>query len=472
MSALAAAALLAGCAAPPQSRDAHVLKFNDGGKFRILQLTDTHICWRDTLEYAGAYEQECWLLDTEKPDLVVYTGDVVTGTPAEPAWADFLKPCDERGIPFVVVLGNHDREQDMTEQQIAGAVMTHPMSLNTASQGWLDDLAIEIRSSDGGRAAAMLYCMDSGDYTQSPQVDCKYGWIRSDQAEWYREKSGAAAAANSNVPLPSYAFFHIPLTEYPEAFDAGDIVSGVRGEEGGHSSLNSGLLAAFVEQSDVHAAFVGHDHVNDYVVTRDGVSLVYGRFSGRNTTYHSLPYGARLVELSEDDYGFRTWIREYRGDCVQCDTVSVDADYSLKKAVPALKRVHGLERRTLVGEFSSLEDCLSGECSCVDTVASPYMPKTDTCGCHARVLTGKLCVPETGVWYFHVTGYDSATLSIDDWTVSGRKRFQGAVGLEEGCHDFKVVLLNSRESERMRVQWRPLRSPRYQDIPEERFFVE
>ena len=92
-----------------------------------------------------AFQQLCYMLDTEKPDLAVFTGDVVTGIGADSSWVNFMKPFDERGIPFVVTLGNHDREQELTERQIADIVMSHPMSLNTAKSGWLDDMAVPIR---------------------------------------------------------------------------------------------------------------------------------------------------------------------------------------------------------------------------------------------------------------------------------------------------------------------------------------
>ena len=108
---------LAGCSSnekPATSNDI-TLRFNDQGKFKILQLTDTHICWERQDEYVKAFQQLCYMLDTEKPDLAVFTGDVVTGIGADSSWVNFMKPFDERGIPFVVTLGNHDREQELTE---------------------------------------------------------------------------------------------------------------------------------------------------------------------------------------------------------------------------------------------------------------------------------------------------------------------------------------------------------------------
>ena len=448
------------------------LRFNPTGRFKILQMTDTHLCWGKKAEYREAYEGQVRLLDLENPDLVIYTGDVVTGIPADSAWVDFFKPCDDRHIPFFVLMGNHDREQNLTERQLADLVLSHPMSLNTAEEGWLDDRVLEIKSSAGPDVSALLYCLDSGDYAQTPGVDSHYGWFRADQVEWYRRTSLRHTAAHGGVPYPAYAFFHIPLLEYGESYAAGRIVSGTRQEGECAGRLNTGLFSAFAECGDVHAVFSGHDHVNDYVVEKDGIYLAYGRFSGRNTTYHNLPFGARVIELEQGNYGLRTWIRELPEGIVQLDTLPVNLDYALRGAVPAKGRSHGLTRTEYAGDFSVPEDILAGVRVKTDTVSDPYLPRRTHPSPHGYVLEGKLFVPEPGVWFFHVTGYDCASLSVDGWTLAGNKRTQGRVNLEKGFHDVRVILADKEGMERMRIQWRRLDQARYQDIPEECFFLD
>ena len=467
--------LLAGCSGKEVTSTSKeiTLRFNDQGTFKILQLTDTHICWEKQEEYAKALQQECYMLDTEKPDLVIFTGDVVTGILADSAWVNFLKPMDERGIPFVITLGNHDREQELTERQIADIVMSHPMSLNTAESGWLDDMALEIKSSSGDGIAALLYCMDSGDYTTNETVSSSYGWFRWDQVDWYRNTSFAYTNAHGGVPYPAYSFFHIPLLEYGETFGTGPVISGVREEDECPGFLNTGLFSAFVECGDVHASFAGHDHVNDYVVKKDDVFLIYGRFSGRNTTYFNLPFGSRIIELTEGDYGLRTWIREADGGIVQRDTLKVDVDYTLHKAVEAKGRDHGLARTEYEGDFTVAEDILAGTKLESEVVSSPFVIRKRHQSSHGYLQSGKLYVPETGVWHIHVTSRGEATIHIDDWTMSGDSRFQGRVNLEKGFHDFKVTMADKAGGQdRLRVQWRRIDCARYRDIPEEYFYLE
>ena len=63
------------------------------------------------------------------------------------------------------------------------------------------------------------------------------------------------------------------------------------------------------EMGDIEGVFVVHDHDNDYAVMWQGILLVYGRYTGGNTVYNNLSNGARIIELTEGEKGFCTWIR-------------------------------------------------------------------------------------------------------------------------------------------------------------------
>ncbi|MFQ9503435.1 MAG: hypothetical protein ACLR1G_05060 [Alistipes indistinctus] len=63
---------------------------------------------------------------------------------------------------------------------------------------------------------------------------------------------------------------------------------------------------------DVQAILCGHDHDNDYAMQWNGMFLMFGRFGGCDTVYNDLkPSGARVIELTEGEPGFRSWIRIY-----------------------------------------------------------------------------------------------------------------------------------------------------------------
>jgi hypothetical protein len=69
------------------------------------------------------------------------------------------------------------------------------------------------------------------------------------------------------------------------------------------------MFAAMLEKGDVMGMFVGHDHVNDYIFNYYGIALTYGRFSGSKNVYGDLTSGVRMIELTEGQQSFDTWIR-------------------------------------------------------------------------------------------------------------------------------------------------------------------
>ena len=96
---------------------AQELRFNSNHKFKIVQFTDVHWIYDDPKSEEAA-ERMCEVLDAEKPDLVVYTGDVIFAKPAAKALDRALEPVIERGIPFAVTWGNHDDEHDMSRKEL------------------------------------------------------------------------------------------------------------------------------------------------------------------------------------------------------------------------------------------------------------------------------------------------------------------------------------------------------------------
>ena len=69
--------LVLGCLQPGYTQKP-VLKFNKDGKFKIVQFTDVHYIHGNP-KSAVSLERINEVLDAEKPDLVLFTGDVIYG---------------------------------------------------------------------------------------------------------------------------------------------------------------------------------------------------------------------------------------------------------------------------------------------------------------------------------------------------------------------------------------------------------
>jgi hypothetical protein len=297
-----------------------VLKFREDGEFKIVQFTDMHICegkseYRDA-ELKKTFGRLSRIINQEKPDLIVLTGDIVIDGNRARGWERLLDTLNKYKVPFCYMNGNHDPER-YSRTEIASFVVSSPYSLNELDKAdELADMEIEVLSSKDGKVASLLYCLDSRDYSTIDHVK-GYGWFSSEQVAWLRNCCLKRAKANGGVPVNSMAFFHICLPEYSQAWDNPEKNSKGRAAENEcPGALNTGMFAAMVETGSVMGVFVGHDHDNDYVVAENGVALGYGRFSGDDTTYNNLRPGVRVIVLEEGQRAFRSWIIEDDGRVV------------------------------------------------------------------------------------------------------------------------------------------------------------
>lgn len=308
---------------------AQELRFNSNHKFKIVQFTDVHWIYDDPKSEEAA-ERMREVLDAERPDLVVYTGDIIFAKPAAPALQRALAPAIERGIPFAVTWGNHDDEQDMTRAELSAYIKDMKGNLTSHTEGisGQTNYTLSVKSSDGRRDAAVLYIFDSHSYSKIERVK-GYDWIKHDQVAWYIEQSKAFTAKNGGSPLPALAFMHIPLPEMRDMTQNQNIyMVGTRKEMVCAPEINTGLATAMLSAGDVMGLFVGHDHVNDYVVDWYGILMGYGRFTGGKTVYHDIPQGngARVIELTEGSRDIHTWIRIKDGKVINEVNFPADAE--------------------------------------------------------------------------------------------------------------------------------------------------
>ena len=121
--ACAAIVLLIGGVAAASDKN---LTFNAKGKFKLIQLTDIHLGEADEND-VKSQALISKLIDLEDPDVVIVTGDVVSGY----AWDGKTKPwaaiqyakmadaITAKGKYWATTAGNHDEEGDLTREQIS-----------------------------------------------------------------------------------------------------------------------------------------------------------------------------------------------------------------------------------------------------------------------------------------------------------------------------------------------------------------
>lgn len=321
--------------AAPGHPDRPGLAFGADGTFRVVQYNDTQDNHRTDVRTIELIEK---VLDTERPDFVVFNGDVVNGdmTTAEQvrtAYDNVVGPVEARAIPWALTFGNHDEDSaavtGMTEPRIREFLRTYPHHVGSTAGGVSGDSnqVLPVASRAGGRPAFALWLLDSGRY--SPETiagqaveEYTYETVHADQVAWYRQTSMDLQGGAAD-PVPGLMFFHIPLWEFrhlwfgspteatDEAHEAAvgkHSIVGERNEREYTAQFNPGLFHAALERGDVRGMFCGHDHVNDYVGNYFGIHLGYGPGTGFGTyglegaDVHRMR-GARVFDLDENHPG-------------------------------------------------------------------------------------------------------------------------------------------------------------------------
>lgn len=327
-----------GADAVTPAEKAHV-SFGEDGKLTILQVADiqdnamlSYLCKRSII----------YAVKEAQPDLIVLTGDNISGPScrtelsAKKAIRDVMGVFERLGVPVAMVFGNHDDEKtplDKLEQieqyeqyscfiGSAGVVAELKVGDNSTLNAGTYNIPI-YESAKSDKVAYNVWCFDSGNYNPDPQYG-GYGYVLPEQVEWYVKTSEALKAANGGEPVPSVAFQHIIPPHVWRALKQTDAGAAGAVEHGGkYYVLPDGVdretnwmseapcppntacepayaeVDAMLQQGDVQAVFVGHDHVNHYIVPYEGIDLVSSQgctFSSYNDQHR----GFRVITIDRE----------------------------------------------------------------------------------------------------------------------------------------------------------------------------
>ena len=289
--------------------------------FKTVQLTDIHI-GAGFLSFAkdsSAITTVATMLKAEKPDLVIITGDIAYPIPFQSGTINNLRGAkifaalmEQLGVYWTLGYGNHDTEaySMFTREQITDFYLNYPHCLLLAGPEDIDGVGnqiIKIKNSDGIITQAMVI-LDSHSYTDGDYFGAqwKYDNIHENQITWYKNRIEAMNEQNTSAikalgkektkeykdleTVKSLLFFHIPLTEYKDAWnelaennfeDTEDVkyVTGLVGETGKQiycGIKDDNLFETILELGSTKAVFCGHDHFNYFTVNYKGIDLSYG----------------------------------------------------------------------------------------------------------------------------------------------------------------------------------------------------
>ncbi|KAG0140593.1 hypothetical protein CROQUDRAFT_99896 [Cronartium quercuum f. sp. fusiforme G11] len=269
------------------------LYFNTDGKFKILQIADLHFsasggeCMNAELlpscEKEGADATTAkWIskvIDKQKPDLIVLSGDQLSGNGKTfDTLSTLIKVghlIGDKQIPWTVIFGDHDTDKALAKEEQMYVLKWMPYFVGKAGpgvpgvsdEGWpsvrqVSDMGVGnyVLGVNGTRTdntqALTLYFLDSHDtipmtvaqlWSMAMGAATEYDWLKESQIEWYRNQSSQQPSLlrpywPSEVPKrpstpaptklirrqqqprklrkpPAIMFFHIPV---PEAYAKAD----------------------------------------------------------------------------------------------------------------------------------------------------------------------------------------------------------------------------------------------------------
>lgn len=308
-----------------------------GKKLTILQLTDPQVKYpiNNYDKFGGENSNDKTILmtrrmvDTIKPDLVVFTGDLVMSQIVNnwPYLQDFADLMEELSVYWTMSFGNHDSEgpyvfQHTTEDSIFGQeskeilidkLKQYPHCLiskgDAKEEGGIGNHFINIRDKSTGDIIYTLCVMDC--VFRPYSVDEEYHREKTPaQVAWYERHVNQISdmqygvARNDDQVVSSLIFAHVPVPEifdaYESAFNNGNPTSDyhyghiLEGNPSGQY-LTCTLFEKALELQSTKAMFFGHYHDNDCNVSLNGINLVFGQHSGLSHYYR--------INMSDNEIG-------------------------------------------------------------------------------------------------------------------------------------------------------------------------
>ena len=248
----------------------------------------------------------------EKPDLVVFTGDIIDSASLFPRLSMDLVYSTAHPIPWAASLGNHDEETRLlTREQVAEHILHSKGTLSLSAPESPAPLSfyIDVLGPTNVTVARLVF-FDS-------RIDHVSQMISDAQLDWFENLPATSA--------PVLAFFHIPIRQYQDAVDAGIPLVGNQREPICNNKPNPNIFPT-LKKNGVVATFCGHDHTNDFCVPWQGITLCYEGSPGF-TAYGKCNEDktecvARRVRVTELTVGeesldsVRTWLRVDAGGSV------------------------------------------------------------------------------------------------------------------------------------------------------------
>lgn len=315
------------------------LKFNNDGKFTILQVSDAQDMH---IPRKAMFKMLDRIYDRVQPDLIVLTGDNILGNHLDDspignrknvktkdwlikrmrkALGLVLDPIEKRKIPFAFIYGNHDDMNIISKKEQASIYGEYDYCVpyNTDDDSVeCDTYNIPIYSSDDEKMKYNIWMLDSAGADENGRP--VFGRVQPETIEWYERKSREIRLQN-NGHVMSLMFQHIPIVEIEQFYmpceenDKGAIkisdgkfikldpskAKGFAFEIERNDEPDYGQLNALKKCGDVCGLVFGHDHMNCFTGQIDGVNIIQTPGASFRSYGNMISRGTRVFVIDEND---------------------------------------------------------------------------------------------------------------------------------------------------------------------------
>lgn len=308
-----------------------LLNFTESGKFRIIVFSDADLN-PNTIKAIEA------IVDSEKPQLVVFAGDVSSENSTKAELEEYIKtlsaPLEGRKIPWAVTFGEQDTSAGLPAESQADVYMAFPYCvmkkdctadgavsyfLPIYPHGEIDASSRPVLGAFVMGQNSMLSALSNGTsgdaiFEERRKAGTDYGYVTANHIAWFAMTSKILEREGGGE-LPAVMITHTPTEEFSLCVKEAEKTRlfGNVGEEVASSPLNSGLFASLLDCGNVLGLYCGHDHLNTFSAKYCGIELAYsgsigydGYGLGGTFRINNSLRGGRLIEFTMRDGRLQT----------------------------------------------------------------------------------------------------------------------------------------------------------------------
>ncbi len=306
----------------PHNEDIKILQLSD---LQSTRLDKDEVCRNS--KYKSPYRTDSqtilWqyvdeAVMTAQPDVIVLVGDIIQGIFDDDGrdWLEFCNRMDGYKIPWLVVMGNHDRESLMGVQYLVDCINNSSYGLfSSQNVSGTSNYSVVLRQNNVYRYVLWMIDTHGSDGSwieNSPDKEkiITTKGVRGDQLRWIKN-TYAAISYDLDAALPSLAFMHIAPAnvaslvkkKYPNDYKQFPFTPFLEGDFGiateSIGGVGSPYVLDIVKEIGCSGLFFGHQHQIAFSMMLQDIRMTWGLKTGKYSYCDEELNGSTLITISK-----------------------------------------------------------------------------------------------------------------------------------------------------------------------------